>query len=301
MLDEEGVLGSVCDFISFLLGHMCDIPQWYVVSCAGCELNSPSWFPDQGAPSPPGERDCCGDRSSGLLRRCWLSEPSCRLHVSVPSGAGVSARPGDCTALGLPCAHTARREPGLIMLELHVSSPVHFGEYIDTKWDYDLIRPLSGAFAGSPALSGQSPASLGQHLVPWWSGPRSPLSCPQQVPCMYCCLSATTLPGLPSLLGLAVTHTPGSASCPQPRITLLGNGRPLPASRTPVLPQQHTPWPDSESPAFFSGVLPPESELWEGRECARLATLVSPVPGMWWGLRTRLNRASECFVKTPHF
>lgn len=146
---------------------MCDIPQRYVVSCAGCELNSPSWFPDQGAPSPPGERDCCGDRSSGLLRRCWLSEPSCRLHVSVPSGAGVSARPGDCTALGLPCAHTARREPGLIMLELHVSSPVHFGEYIDTKWDYDLIRPLSGAFAGSPALSGQSPASLGQHLVVW--------------------------------------------------------------------------------------------------------------------------------------
>lgn len=69
-------------------------------------------------------------------------------------------------ALGLPCAHTARREPELIMLEVHVSSPVHFGEYIDTKWDCDLIRPLSRAFAGSPALSRQRPASLGQHLVP---------------------------------------------------------------------------------------------------------------------------------------
>lgn len=38
--------------------------------------------------------------------------------------------------------------------------------------------PLPSAFAGSPALSGQRPGSLGHHLAPRWSVLCSPLSCP---------------------------------------------------------------------------------------------------------------------------
>ena len=230
----------------------------------------------------------------GAAQKVLAFRARCPLRVRFPPGAGVSAQTQSfIVGLDQPCAHSAQRESALIRLDLHVSSPVHVGEYADAEGDCDLVMRVSRAFTGSPALPGQRLGSLGQHPVPCWSGLCSPLGCPWWVLRTYCFRSAANLPHLPFLLGLALTHTAGSAYSPQPPSSLLGTGVGgrvvLSVSRTPVLPQQDTSWPGSESPAFFPGVGPAESELCGGRECACLVTIVSPGPGVCWGLRRRLK------------
>lgn len=156
------------------------------------------------------------------------------------------------------------------MLELQVSSPVHFGESLDTKWDCNLVMHLSRAFTGSPALSGQRLGFLRQNPVPWWSGLCSPLRCPWWTLVTGCFLSAPILQCLPSLPGLALTHTPGSAYPPQSPLSLLRNG----GAGGPLSVKDTCPfWPGSESPAFFPRFLPADSELYEGRERSCLVTL----------------------------